>query len=113
VIVEGVALMRKKYNALKVTLLFPLFDNDGNPFEEEVWDWWLDEMTNLFRGFTDLGVVSGWWLGHSDRNRWIVVIVKTEKEVGRTRNLLQMARERFKQQAMYLDYHPVRFEEVR
>ena len=44
----------------KVTMFFPLRDNDGNEFEEETWGWWRDELTKLLSGFTDLEVVSGW-----------------------------------------------------
>jgi len=105
--------MRKKCNALKVTLLFPLFDNEGNFFEEEIWGWWRDEMSKILTAFTDMGIVTGWWLGQSDRNRWIVTVVKAQKEVDRIRDFLRLAREKFKQEAMYLDYHPVHFEEVK
>lgn len=98
--------------AYKVTLLFPLRDNDGKEFEREVWDWWLSEITRLIGAFTDLGVVNGWWFGHSDQNRWIIVIVRSEQEVGQMRNFLRTAREKFRQQAMYLEYHPTYFEEV-
>jgi hypothetical protein len=97
----------------KVTLLFPLYDNDGNPFPEDVWDWWRNGMTALVRGFTDLGVVEGWFKGQSDRNRWIVVIVKTENEVDTIRKFVQSARLKFRQDAMYLEYHLVRYEEVK
>jgi len=40
----------------KVTMFFPLHDNDGNEFEEETWGWWRDELTKLLSGFTDLGL---------------------------------------------------------
>ena len=66
----------------------------------------------LTRGFTDLGVVKGWWQGQTDWNRLIVMIVNTEREVDGIREFLQRARIQFRQQAMYLDYHPTRFEEV-
>ncbi len=104
--------MQSNPKSFKVTLFFPLRDNDGNAFEEETWDWWRDEMQKLLRGFTDLGVVRGWWNGKSDRNRWIVIIVGTEKEVNRIREFLKLARRKFRQDTMYLDFHPVHFEEV-
>src|SRR5215212_4319495 len=65
--------------AIKVTLLVPLADNDGEPFDLITWSWWNDELTELVSGFTDLGVVTGWWRGFSDQNRIIVVIVKTTR----------------------------------
>ena len=79
----------------KVTLLFPLHDNDSNPFEEEVWRWWMREMTRLRQGFTDLGVVEGWWQKHSDQNRWIVMNVKSEREVETIRDFLRAVRKKF------------------
>ena len=27
----------------RVTMFFPLQDNDGNVFDEEIWEWWRDE----------------------------------------------------------------------
>ena len=99
-------------NAYKVTLFFPLQDNDGKEFEMEIWRWWRREITTMLKGFTDLGVVDGWWLGHSDQNYWIVAIVKTEQEVNQIRDFLRRAREKFKQEKMYLDYHPTHYEEV-
>ena len=105
--------MQESPDWLKVTLLFPLRDNGGNPFPEDVWDWWRDEMKKLVSAFTDRGVVEGWWRGQSDQNRSIVMIVKTENEVSAIREFLQLARREFRQDAMYLDYHPVHFEEVK
>ena len=105
--------MHQDRDSFKVTLLFPLRDNDGNPFDQEIWGWWWDQITRLFTGFTDLGVVKGWWQGHSDLNRWIVVVVRTEREINQIREFLRSACKRFRQEAMYLEYHPVRFEEVK
>jgi hypothetical protein len=34
-------------NAYEIRALFPLADNDGRPFDRDVWGWWQDEMTNL------------------------------------------------------------------
>src|SRR5215212_7103206 len=99
--------------AIKVTLLVPLADNDGEPFDLITWSWWNDELTELVSGFTDLGVVTGWWRGFSDQNRIIVVIVKTMREVDALRELVRQARTRFRQEAMYFEYHEVVFEEVR
>ena len=105
-------MLRIESNAFKVTLLFSLFDNGGNPFEKEVWDWWLTGITKLVSGFTELGLVTGWWFGHSDRSRWIIIILKSEAEVDKIKNFLRLARGIFRQKKMYLDYHPVYFEEV-
>lgn len=98
---------------LKVTLLVPLNDNDGIPFDIPTWSWWNDRLTSLVSGFTDAGLVTGWWRGYSDQNRVIVIIVRSQQEVDAIRELLTEARIRFRQEAMYLEYHEVFFEEVR
>ena len=105
--------MAKTPQGLKVTLLIPLNDNDGEPFDIVTWSWWNDELTALVTGFTDLGVVTGWWRGYADQNRVIVIIVKSTQEVDAIRRLLTEARARFRQEAMYLEYHRVFFEVVR
>jgi hypothetical protein len=51
--------------------------------------------------------------GYADQNRVIVVIVTSTREVEAIRGLLRTARRRFRQEAMYLEYHRVFFEEVR
>jgi len=99
-------------NAFKVTLFFPVQDNQKRPFTAEIWSWWEDELAKLVTGFTDLGVVMGWWLGHSDQNRWIVIVVKTERQVERIKNFVRAARVKFRQDTMYFESHPVYFEEV-
>ena len=41
-------------NAIKVTMLFPLLDNEGEPFSAEIWDWWLDQVVTFGEGWTPL-----------------------------------------------------------
>lgn len=105
--------MSEATTRLKITLLIPLTDNEGDPFDLEIWSWWSDQLTSLVSGFTDHGMVTGWWRGYSDQNRMIVMIVNSMMEVEAIRNLLREARVRFMQEAMYLEYHDVTFEEVR
>jgi len=105
--------MSESTEYFKVTMFFPLRDNEGNEFDEDTWDWWREEITRLVAGFTDLGVVAGWWEGHSDQNRWIVAVVGSEEEVNQLRSFLQMARRRFRQESMYFEWHAVRFELVK
>ena len=114
--------MASEANSFKVTLLFPISDNEGQPFSEEIWSWWRDELTRLIFGFTQMGVVrawwegrglaQGWWRGQSDQSRWLVIVVKTETEVNKIREFLRVARVRFSQDKMYFECHPVHFEEV-
>jgi len=99
-------------SSIKVTLLIPLRDNDAEFFDLATWTWWNDELTGIVTGFTDVGLVTGWWRGYTDENRSFVIIVRSMREVGAIRRLLTEARSRFKQEAMYLEYHRVFFEEV-
>ena len=103
-------------NAIKATLLFPLLDNDGDPFDRETWSWFQDQLVGLSDlgfDFTELGRTEGSWRGHSDRCRWIVTVVRTEEQVEEIRRFLREARDKFRQEGMYLDYHPVRLELVK
>jgi len=83
---------------------------------KHVWDWWLDEITNILKGGTDFGIVEGWWLREWDRNRMVFAIVE-EREMEATlqqvRDFLEEAAVEFKQEAMYLEYSAVHYEEVR
>ena len=92
--------------------MLPLRDNDGVVIDRETWDWWYDELGSVVTGFTDMGVVSGWWRGYTDENRRITIVVRTMGEVEAIRQLLREARVRFRQEAMYFEYHAVSFEEV-
>jgi len=59
-----------------------------------------------------MGLVSGWWRGYTDESRHFTIIVRSMREVDSIRLLLREARIRFRQEAMYLEYHAVSFEEV-
>jgi hypothetical protein len=97
----------------KITVLLPLSDNQGEPFDAQTWLWWHHRLRALVRGFTDLGVVIGWWEGYSDQNRHLTIVVETTHEVEQIRELLGEARIRFRQEAMYFEYHLIHFEEIR
>ena len=56
--------------------------------------------------------MKGYWEGQTESNRSIVAIVKTEGEIVAIRDFLRKARIQFQQRVMYLDYHPVHYEEV-
>jgi hypothetical protein len=94
-------------------MFFPWEDNEGNVFDEDIWDWWDDEITRIVSGFTDLGLVVGWWRGHSDQNRWIMAVVRSNEEVDKLRDFVRVAGRRFKQDTMYFEWHAVRFELVK
>jgi hypothetical protein len=91
-------------------LLFPLLDNDGDAFDEDTWRWWQREMFRL-GDYTEAGLATGVFRGHTDRNRVIVLIVSAEK-LEPIREFLVEACDRFRQDAMYFEYHETKFELV-
>lgn len=103
--------MESEPNRIKVTMLFPLRDNDGRPFDEETWNWWMDKVLEVLGDFTEMGLTNGGWRGHADQCRWIMAVI-SEDRLDAVHSFLHEARERFKQKAMYLDFHPVRLELV-
>jgi len=105
--------MRDNNEFFKVTMFFPLADNEGNLFDQDTWGWWRDEITKVIAAFTDLGVVAGWWHGHSDRNRWILAVVADRAELAKLRDFVRSARQWFRQEAMYFEWHRVNLELVR
>jgi hypothetical protein len=61
--------------------------------EVEVWSWWRDRISILVFDscHTDLGIVTGWWQGMSGRNRWIMLVVRSEEKVNEVRDFLKSA----------------------
>ncbi|MEW6368850.1 MAG: hypothetical protein AB1714_29830 [Acidobacteriota bacterium] len=101
-------------DAIEVNLMFPCADNDGAPFEEDVWEWQKDHLRVLFReGYTEHGTVRGWWQGYSDENVWYRVIIDGDFDLIAVREFLREACRRYCQEAMFLEYHPVSFELIR
>jgi len=105
--------MSKLPSGLKVTLLVPMTDNEGNSFPLRTWTWWSDELGALVTGFTDVGMGNRLvGRGVTDQNRMFVTIVRSLQEMYAIRSLLVRACREFRQEAMYLEYHRVFFEEV-
>lgn len=76
--------MDESTECFKVTMFFPWEDNEGNV-----------------------------WRGHSDQNRWIMAVVRSNEEVDKLRDFVRVAGRRFKQDTMYFEWHAVRFELVK
>jgi hypothetical protein len=94
-------------NAYKVTMLFPIVANDGIPFSPETWDWWLDNILSI--GYFHESMTRGRWKDQSEDHRCVVMIV-SEEELPNLEAFLREARERFEQECMYFEAHPVHFE---
>lgn len=99
-----------KANRIKVTMLFPILDNNGKPFDEETVSWWRDALHVAVGGdYNEPGQTLGHWEGYTELCRWIVAVVD-EQALKQIYAFLKEARSRFGQQVMYLDYHPVTFD---
>jgi hypothetical protein len=101
-----------KTNALKCFMLFPLHDNHGEPFEQEVWDWWRVNLTLAITGFTETGEVKGWWQGQSDFNRSLYAIITDPERLTGIRSFLQAAGKKMGQEKMYFEYHDTYYDEI-
>jgi hypothetical protein len=98
--------MPLELNAYKVTMLFPTAANDGAPFPAEVWSWWLDSILAIshYHEFTTRGT----WKGQTETHRCIVLIA-AEEQLPTVEAFLHEAREKFGQEVMYFEAHPVHF----
>lgn len=90
--------------------MFPILDNNGNTFEEETWSWWYDALQETLGGaYNEPSQTLGHWEGYTELCRWIIAVVY-EEDLERIYAFLKEARSRFRQDVMYLDYHPVTFD---
>jgi len=94
-------------NDLKVTMLFPIFANDGTLFSMELWDWWVVRILAI--GAYHEFFTRGAWEGQLEYHRCVTMILETEKQLPRVEAFLREARERFEQEVMYLEVTQVHF----
>ncbi|MEA2165141.1 MAG: hypothetical protein QOK37_3268 [Thermoanaerobaculia bacterium] len=94
-------------NATKVTMLFPLVGNDAEPFSEETWSWWLDNIVT-FGAYHELAT-RGTWRGNPERHRCVKIIITDDAELQRLEAFLVEAREVFGQEVMYFEAAQVHF----
>src|ERR1051325_446183 len=60
-------------NALKVTMLFPVFAHDGSPFPVQTWNWWLDSILAIGIGACDEFFTRGSWEGQLEYHRCVTM----------------------------------------
>jgi hypothetical protein len=94
-------------NATKVTMLFPLLGNDGEPFSASVWEWWLDNIVT-FGAYHELAS-RGTWRGMTEQHRCVKIVIVDESELQRLEAFLAEAREVFGQEVMYFEAVRVHF----
>lgn len=86
-------------NALKVTMLFPIYANDDTPFPPELWDWWLTSIVAV--GAYHEFFTRGTWEGRLEYHRC--------DDGARDRRYLRQARGEFGQDVMYFEATQVHF----
>ena len=93
---------------IKAILLVPMLDNDGNPFPEEMFLEVEERLLIEFGGWTFAGVVKGAWL-HENRiyqdkcRRYEVALSEEIRQ--KLREIAQWIKQRFEQEAVYLEWH--------
>jgi hypothetical protein len=94
-------------NATKVTMLFPVLQDDGEPFSAGIWDWWLDNIVT-FGAYHELAT-RGTWRGRPERHRCVRIVTADVSELGRLESFVREARDVFGQEAMYFEAVRVHF----
>jgi len=95
-------------NALKVTMLFPIFANDGSPFPVQTWSWWFDSILAI--GAYHEFFTRGAWEGRTEYHRCVTMVLEKPKQLEAVQAFLREAREKFGQQVMYFEAVPIYFE---
>ena len=94
-------------NALKVTMLFPLYANDGSAFPPEIWDWWLESIVAI--GAYHEFFTRGEWEGQHEYHRCVTMILETDEQLAQVEAFLRRARVKFGQDVMYFEGTNVHF----
>ena len=95
-------------NALKVTMLFPMFANDRSPFPAETWQWWSRSILAI--GAYHEFFTRGEWEGQFEHHRCVTMVLEKDQDLEKVETFLREARERFGQQVMYLEATNVYFQ---
>jgi hypothetical protein len=83
----------------------PLADNDGHPFDPQVFIDIKRAVDRLFGGFTILGEREGSYEGQVERSLWIEVFVPS-KRIEEFRELVRATGRALGQRAMYIEIPP-------
>src|SRR5437764_5561003 len=94
-------------NALKVTMLFPVFANDGSPFSPETWTWWLDRIVAI--GAYHEFFTRGAWEGQLEYHRCVTMVLTKDEQLQQVEAFLREARDKFGQDVMYFEAAQVHF----
>ena|SRR5947207_15283752 len=94
-------------NALKITMLFPIFTNDDIPFSPDVWRWWLRSISAI--GAYHEFFTRGAWEGRVEYHRCVTLVLEKEDQLRRVERFLEEARELFGQDVMYFEATQVHF----
>lgn len=104
--------MKYVANGYKVTMIFPKRYRDGTSILASVWNAMTTELRELESDFSELSIKGEWRIGEDDESIMYFITVPDLERVERLQNLVKRWRIPFGQEAMYFDYHPVRYELV-
>ena len=94
-------------NALKVTMLFPIFANDGSLFPADLWSWWLDSIVAV--GAYHEFFTRGAWEGQLEYHRCVTMVLTKDEQLQQVEAFLREARDKFGQDVMYFEAAQVHF----
>lgn len=94
-------------NALKVTMLFPIYANDGSMFPADTWSWWLDSIVAI--GAYHEFFTRGSWQGLTEYHRCVTMVLESPAQLRKVEEFLVEAREKFGQDVMYFEATQVHF----
>ena len=94
-------------NALKVTMLFPIFANDDSLFPAGLWSWWLDSIVAV--GAYHEFFTRGAWEGQLEYHRCVTMVLTTDDQLQQVEAFLREARDKFGQEVMYFEAAQVHF----
>ena len=92
---------------IKTLFLVPVRDNDGKPFPPSAWRELDQRLRSLGQGYSIEGVTTGVWQVCNrifrDRSRRYVVALTSWAQLSRRLAVVQWARVRFQQEAIYIE----------
>ena len=93
-------------SGIRVEICLPMTASDGEAFTSEAWGWFRDETVRLM---DELENTEGPWMTRSERYRWVVWVVRSERQVAVLLEFARELRRRFGIDAIYVEHHPITF----
>ncbi|MFZ0512624.1 MAG: hypothetical protein WAM14_13530 [Candidatus Nitrosopolaris sp.] len=100
-------------NKIRVEILLPLFDNEGNAIDKSKFFETRKELVTEFKACTFLGPTQGMWIDNEEKEYndihcgFYVMAPNTEKSTNFFKNYKETLKKRFKQLDVLITYYPV------